>query len=95
MRLVSLMVFERWQKKLSNVRYHAVPRVSQFSRNGLILVGICVLKVTSFKLTKSSQILTLAQSIGPFSADVNLKDERCNFNSYLEILKEMPQLRWN
>jgi hypothetical protein len=81
------MVFERWQKKLSNVRYHAVPRVSQFPRNGFILVGICVLKVTSFKSTKSSKILTLAQSIGPFSADVDLKYERCNFNSYFEKLK--------
>ncbi len=71
------MVFERWQKKLSNVRYTVVPRVSQFPRNGLILVGICVLKVTSFKSTKSSQILTLAQSLDPFNADVNLKYERC------------------
>jgi hypothetical protein len=87
MRLISLMVFERWQKKLSNVRYHAVPRVSQFPRNGLILVDICVLKVTSFKSTKSSQFLTLAQIIGPFNADVNLKYERCNFNNYLEKLK--------
>ncbi len=87
MRLISLIIFERWQKKLSNVRYHAVPRVSQFPRNGLILVGICVLKVTSFKSTKSSQILTLAQIIDPFNADVNSKCERCNFNSYLEKLK--------
>ena len=87
MRFVSLMVSERWQKKLSNVRHTAVPRISQFPRNGLILVGICVLKVTSFKSTKSSKILTLAQSIDPFNADVNLKYERCNFISYLEKLK--------
>ncbi len=45
------------------------------------------LEVTSFKSTKSSQILTLAQNVGPFNADVNLKYEHCNFNSYLEILK--------
>ncbi len=45
------------------------------------------LEVTSFKSTKSSQILTLAQNVGPFSADVNLKFERCNFSSYLEKLK--------
>ncbi len=45
------------------------------------------LEVTSFKSTKSSQILTLAQNVGPFSADVNLKYERCNFNSYKEKLK--------
>ncbi len=81
------MVFERWQKKLSNVRYTAVPRVSQFPRNGLILVDICVLKVTSFKSTKSSKILTSAQNVGPFNADVNLKYERRNFNSYCEKLK--------
>ena len=87
MRFVSLMVFERWQKKLSNMRYTAVPHISQLPRNGLILVGICVLKVTSFKSTKISQILTLAQIIDPFNADVNLKYERCNFNSYLEKLK--------
>jgi hypothetical protein len=69
------------------VRYHAVPRVSQFPRNGFILVSICVLRVTSFKSTKSSKILTLAQNIGSFSADVNLKYERCNCNSYFEKLK--------
>jgi hypothetical protein len=69
------------------MRYTAVPRVSQFPRNGLILVDICVLRVTSFKSTKSSKILTLAPSIGPFNADVNLKYERCNFNSYFEKLK--------
>ncbi len=51
------------------------------------MVGICVLRVTSFKSTKSSKILTLAQVIDPFSADINLKCERCNFNSYLEKLK--------
>jgi hypothetical protein len=45
------------------------------------------LEVTSFKSTKSSKILTLAHNIGPFSADVNLKYEQCNFNSYLEKLK--------
>ncbi len=45
------------------------------------------LEVTSFKSTKSSKILTLAQIIGPFNADVNLKYERCNFNSYREKLK--------
>jgi hypothetical protein len=44
------------------------------------------LEVTSFKSTKSSQILTLAQVIGPFSADVNLKYELRNFNSYREKL---------
>ena len=64
-----------------------MPHISQLPRNGLILVGICVLRVTSFKSTKSSQILTLAQSVDPFNADVNLKYERCNFNSYLEKLK--------
>ena len=64
-----------------------MPHISQLPRNGLILVGICVLRVTSFKSTKSSQILTLAQSIDPFNADVNLKYERCNFTSYLEKLK--------
>ena len=69
------------------MRYTAVPHISQLPRNGLILVGICVLRVTSFKSTKSSQILTLAQSIDPFNADVNLKYERCNFNSYLGKLK--------
>ncbi len=69
------------------MRYTAVPHISQLPRNGLILVGICVLRVTSFKSTKSSKILTLPQNVGPFSADVNLKYERCNFNSYLEILK--------
>ncbi len=68
------------------MRYTAVPHISQLPRNGLILGGIC-LKVTSFKSTKSSQILTLAQFIDPFNADVNLKYERCNFNSYLEELK--------
>ncbi len=31
------------------------------------------LEVTSFKSTKTSQILTLVQVVGPFSADVNLK----------------------
>jgi hypothetical protein len=40
------------------------------------------LEVTSFKSTKSSQILTLAQDVDPFNADVNLKYER-----YREILK--------
>ena len=45
------------------------------------------LEVTSFKSTKSNKILTLAQIIDPFNADVNLKYERCNFNSYLEKLK--------
>ncbi len=45
------------------------------------------LEVTSFKSTKSSQILTLVQFIDPFNADVNLNYERCNFNSYLEKLK--------
>ncbi len=45
------------------------------------------LEVTSFESTKGSQILTLAHNIGPFSADVNLKYERCNFNSYREKLK--------
>ncbi len=69
------------------MRYTAVPHISQLPRNGLILVGICVLRVTSFKSTKGSKILTLAQSIDPFNADVNLKYERCNFNSYLETLK--------
>jgi hypothetical protein len=64
-----------------------LPHISQLPRNGLILVGICVLRVTSFKSTKSSQILTLAQSIDPFNADVNIKYERCNFNSYLVKLK--------
>ncbi len=44
------------------------------------------LEVTSFKLTKSSKILTSAQ-IDPFNADVNLKYERRNFNGYLEKLK--------
>jgi hypothetical protein len=74
------------------MRYTAVPHISQLPRNGLILVGICVLRVTSFKSTKSSQILTLAQIIDPFNADVNLKYERCNFNSYLEISKRSPQM---
>ncbi len=69
------------------MRYTAVPHISQLPRNGLILVGICVLRVTSFKSTKSSQILTLAQFIDPFNADVSLKYERCNFNGYLEKLK--------
>jgi hypothetical protein len=87
MRLISLMVFERWQKKLSNMRHTAVPHISQLPRNGFILVDICVLKVTLFKSTKSSKILTLAQNVGPFNADVNLKYERCNFNSYFEKLK--------
>ncbi len=87
MRLISPIIFERWQKKLSNMRHTAVPHISQLPRNGLILVDICVLKVTSFKSTKSSQILTLAQIIDPFYADVNLKYERCNFNSYFEKLK--------
>ncbi len=45
------------------------------------------LGVTSFKSTKSSKILTLAQNVVPFNADVNLKYERCNFNGYLEKLK--------
>ncbi len=45
------------------------------------------LEVTSFKSTKGSKILTLAQTVGPFNADVNLKYERCNFNSYREKLK--------
>ena len=44
-------------------------------------------EVTSFKSTKSSKILTLAQIIDPFNADVNLEYERCDFNSYLEKLK--------
>jgi hypothetical protein len=87
MRFVSLIVFERWQKKLSNMRDTAVPHISQLPRIGFILVGICVLRVTSFKSTKSSQILTLAQNIGSFSADVNLKYERCNCDSYFEKLK--------
>ncbi len=47
---------------------------------------MCV-EVTSFKSTESSKILTLAQFIDPFNADVNLKYERCNFNSYREKLK--------
>ncbi len=87
MRLISLIVFKKWQKKLSNMRYNAVPHISQLLRNGFILVGICVLRVTSFESTKSSKILTLAQFIDPFNADVNLKYERCSFNSYLEKLK--------
>ena len=87
MRFVSLIVIESWQKKLPNMRYIAVPHISQLPRNGLILVGICVLRVTSFKSTKSSQILTLAQFIDPSNADVNLKYEHCNFNSYVEKLK--------
>jgi hypothetical protein len=45
------------------------------------------LEVTSFKSTKSSKILTLAQIIDPFNADVNLKYEHCNFSSYVEKLK--------
>ncbi len=49
------------------------------------------LEVTSFKSTKSSnkssKILTFAQNVGPFSADVNSKYERCNCNSYREKLK--------
>ncbi len=69
------------------MRYTAVPHISQLPRNGLILVDIYVLKVTSFKSTKGSKILTLAQSIDPFNADVNLKYEHCNFSSYLEKLK--------
>jgi hypothetical protein len=87
MRFISPMVFERWQKKLSNMRYTAVPHISQLPRKSLILVGICVSRWPSFKSTKSSKILTLAQNIGPFNADVNLKYERCNFNSYLEKIK--------
>ncbi len=71
------MVFEKWQKKLSRARYTAVPRASQFPRKCLIWL-VYGLEVTSFKSTKSSQILTLAQSVGPFSADVNLKYELCN-----------------
>ncbi len=47
---------------------------------------MCI-EVTSFKSTKGSKILTLAQFIDPFNADVNLKYERCNFNSYLDKLK--------
>ncbi len=43
--------------------------------------------MTSFKSTKSSKILTLAQNVGPFNADVNLKYELHNFNSYGEKLK--------
>ncbi len=39
------------------------------------------------QIDQSSQILTYAQNVGPFSADVNLKYERCNFNSYREKLK--------
>jgi hypothetical protein len=69
------------------MRYTVVPHISQLPRNSLFLVGICVLRVTSFESIKSSQILTLAHFIDPFNADVNLKYERCNFNSYLEILK--------
>ncbi len=45
------------------------------------------LEVTSFESTKSSKILTLAQNVGPFNADVNLKYEHGNCNSYLEKLK--------
>ncbi len=82
------MVFEKWQKKLSNMRYTAVPHISQLPRKGLILVGICV----SWRWPRSNRpkvvnFLTLAQFINPFNADVNLKYERCNFNSYLEKLK--------
>ncbi len=51
------------------------------------------LEVTSFKSTKSNKILTLAQIIDPFNADVNLKYERCNLNSYREKLKKVPQGR--
>ncbi len=39
------------------------------------------------QIDQSSKILTLAQIMDPFNADVNLKDERCNFNSYFEKLK--------
>jgi hypothetical protein len=69
------------------MRYIAVPHISQFPRNGLNLGWHMCLEVTSFKSTKSSKNLTLAQNVGPFNANVNLKYERCNFNSYREKLK--------
>jgi hypothetical protein len=36
------------------------------------------------QIDQNSQILTLAQNVGPFSADVNFKYELRNFNSYRE-----------
>jgi hypothetical protein len=92
LRLVSLMNFERWQKKLSNMRYTAVPHISQLPRNGLILVGICVLRWPRSNRPKVVKFWLLAQIVDPFNADVNLKYERCNFNSYLEISKRSPQM---
>ncbi len=69
------------------MRYTAVPNISQLPRNGLILVGICVLGWPHSNRPKVVKFWHIAQIIDPFNADVNLKFERCNFNSYLEKLK--------
>jgi hypothetical protein len=63
-----------------------IPPMSEFLKSFTFCQTLCN-EVTLFKSTKSSQILTLAQSVGPFNADVNLKYELYNFNSYRENLK--------
>jgi hypothetical protein len=63
-----------------------IPPVCELLKSFTFCRILC-LKVTSFKSTKNSKNLTLAQNVGPINADVNLKYERCNFNSYREKLK--------
>jgi hypothetical protein len=60
--------------------------------DGNIFGWYLCLEVTSFESTKSSQILTLAQSVGPFSADVNLKYELCISDNNRDISKRSPQM---
>ncbi len=59
----------------------------ELPRNGLILVGICVLRWPRSNRPKVVKFWLLAQFIDPFYADVNLKYERCNFNGYRGKLK--------
>ncbi len=63
-----------------------LPPVSYFLKSFTFCQTLCY-EVTEFNSTKNSKILTLAQNIDPFNADVNLKYERCNFNGYIEKLK--------
>ncbi len=68
-----------------------LPPVSEFLKSFNFCQNLCF-KVTLFKSTKISQILTLAQVVGPFNADVNLKYELCIFNNKRDISKRRHPL---
>jgi hypothetical protein len=74
------------KETISGEVIRCLPPVSYFLKSFTFCRNLCY-EVTSFKSTKSSKILTLAQIIDPFNADANLKYEHCNFNSYLDKLK--------